>query len=114
MSYTVCVQSSSGMRFAFQAQGKALLHFGCTGAMLCVSSLLQDWAGYSDPRWSALTGSVGSKQQSSLTMSTSVLTCNCTGGKTFRLWTQDEITSAQLLQLRARMHHHATTKQPKC
>ena len=62
----VCVQSSSGMRFAFQAQGKALLHFGCTGAMLCVSSLLQDWAGYSDPRWSALTGSVGSKQQSSL------------------------------------------------
>jgi len=33
MSYTVCVPSSSGMRFAFQAQGKALFHFGCTGAM---------------------------------------------------------------------------------
>ena len=62
----VCVQRASGMRFASQAQGKALLHFGCTGAMLCVSSLLQDWAGYSDSRWSALTGSVGSKQQSSL------------------------------------------------
>ena len=42
-------------------------------------------------------------------MPTHVLTCNCTGGKTFRLWTQDDnLTSAQLLQLRTRMHHHAT------
>jgi hypothetical protein len=41
-------------------------------------------------------------------MPTHVLTCNCTGGKTFRLWTQDDnLTSAQLLQLRTRMHHHA-------
>ena len=48
-------------------------------------------------------------------MPTFVLTCNCSGAKTDKLWTQDEhLTAAQDRSLRERLHHHACTKQPRC